>query len=139
MLANPYQTPTTQLAVQKQQPISLRGLFLFLIAWLYPLLLVGSLYGTWLVAWYSLGHRPRPSLDDPKSIGPAVDVCYPLFSLLLVGFPAALLFGLFYQLLAAGRPWPLKTFFALLTIGIWSMTIVFLRWDPWLVAEWYLD
>lgn len=41
---------------------------------LYPLLLLAFLHATWLTAWCVLGHRPRVSLDDPKHIGPIVDV-----------------------------------------------------------------
>jgi len=33
-----------------------------------PLLTLVTFYGEWLLAWYSLGHRPISSLDDPKSI-----------------------------------------------------------------------
>src|SRR4051812_2121677 len=33
-----------------------------------PLMVVGTLYGEWLLATWSLGHPPRPSLDDPKDI-----------------------------------------------------------------------
>jgi hypothetical protein len=33
-----------------------------------PFLVAASLYGEWLLAWWSLGHRPQPSLDDPKGI-----------------------------------------------------------------------
>ncbi len=39
---------------------------------LYPLLPFVFLYATWLTAWIVLGHRPRSSLDDPKSISPIV-------------------------------------------------------------------
>ena len=42
------------------------------VTWVYPCLLVTSLYGTWLVAWAVLGHQPVPSIDDPKYISPIV-------------------------------------------------------------------
>ena len=39
---------------------------------LYPFLILASFYATWLTAWWILGHRPRPSFDDPKLIGSVV-------------------------------------------------------------------
>jgi len=35
---------------------------------LYPLLVLASLSGEWLLARLALGHPPRPSADDPKQI-----------------------------------------------------------------------
>src|SRR4051812_3648070 len=66
---------------------------LLLSAWAYPLLLVAGFYGTWVIAWLVLGHPPRPSLDDPKSISAVVDVPYVATALLLLIMPLALLYG----------------------------------------------
>ena len=66
---------------------------------LYPLILVASLYATWFMAWAELGHRPVPSLDDPKSISRVVDVPYFASGALLVGMFAAL--GLHVAVLVA--------------------------------------
>src|SRR5438045_9525113 len=39
-----------------------------LAAILWPLVIAALLYGEWLLAWWFLGHRPVPSLDDPNQI-----------------------------------------------------------------------
>jgi hypothetical protein len=59
------------------------------VASLYPLLLVGSFYATWMTAWIVLGHRPRMSLDDPKYISPIVEVPFAATYLLMMGAPGA--------------------------------------------------
>ncbi len=40
---------------------------------LQPVVMLFYLYATWVTAWMVLGHCPRPSLDDPKHIGPVVE------------------------------------------------------------------
>jgi hypothetical protein len=47
---------------------------------LQPAVVLFYLYATWATAWCVLGHRPRPSLDDPKFISPIVDVPYDMFA-----------------------------------------------------------
>ncbi|MHC5539474.1 hypothetical protein ACYOEI_14750 [Singulisphaera rosea] len=56
----------------------------------FPLLLLITIYTTWGAAWYALGHPPRFSLDDPKSIGTLVDTPYMITGFLFVGFLPAL-------------------------------------------------
>jgi hypothetical protein len=73
--------------------IAARGRRLHTAAWvvsLYPVLLLTSLYATWLTAWCVLGHRPRSFLDDPKFISPLVEVPYVSTGMLMLGFPFAL-------------------------------------------------
>jgi hypothetical protein len=41
---------------------------------LYPVTIPVYLYLAWLTAWCVLGHRPRPYLDDPETLGPIVHV-----------------------------------------------------------------
>jgi len=56
-------------------------------AWVFagfPVVALTSVYVTWLTAWLALGHRPRPSLDDPKSIGLVVEINYMISLLLLI-------------------------------------------------------
>jgi hypothetical protein len=57
-------------------------------------LILASLYATWITAWGVLGHPPRPALDDPKSISPVVDVPLVATYLLLRGVPFALLLSI---------------------------------------------
>ena len=57
---------------------------------LYPLASVMLLYCQWSVAWHILGHRPQPSIEDPKNIGLVVSVLHFLNTLMLIGLlPAA--------------------------------------------------
>jgi hypothetical protein len=63
------------------------GLRLRTAAWvssLYPVFLISSAYATWFAAWAALGRRPQITLDDPKFIGPLVDV--PLYTGYLLMF-----------------------------------------------------
>ena len=111
-------------------------------AWSYPLALVLALYGTWGVAWCVLGQMPRPSLDDPTSISLIVSIPYYATGLLLVGFPAAVVFGLTLetaQLVIIRRPslrWGLRL---VAFVGLWIATIAFMRWDPLDVGTWFMD
>jgi hypothetical protein len=132
---NPYEAPFIEHTSDNRRLPNLLGL----LAWGYPLLLVSSFYSTWIIAWISLGHRPRPMRDDPKHIGIEVDIPYLISGLLLIGIPVAVLLGLALQLLVARRSRSQKLLWSLLLIVLWSLTIAFLRWDPWLVGEWYMD
>ena len=69
------------------------GRRLWVAAWvccLYPLLILCSLYATWFTAWAVLGHRPRSSMNDPKSISPIVRVPFDTTAFLIMGSPLAL-------------------------------------------------
>ena len=106
------------------------------------MVVVTAPYVTWLIAWGALGHRPRPSLDDPKSIGFVVDVSYAGAMLLLVTFPGAIVAGLAAivwhdrsresQVLATVAR-------ATLYIILWLAAIAFMRADPLDVGYWFMD
>ena len=51
---------------------------------IYPVLILSSLYATWLTAWCVLGHRPRAFTDDPDHLDPIVNMvrALPFFFLL---------------------------------------------------------
>src|SRR5204862_8268518 len=54
----------------------------------YPVALPLAFLCTWLAGRLMLGHWPRPSLDDPKSIGFLVDIPYTITGVLLMfGLP----------------------------------------------------
>ncbi len=63
------------------------------LVYIYPLLLVASFYGCWLVAYMTLGHPPRPSLDDPKSIGGVMNLVYIIPGVMLLGAPIMFFVG----------------------------------------------
>ena len=135
-MANPYESPTSKGPNRygnRSVPM------LDLAAWLYPAVLIGSFYATWLVAWFALGHMPRPSLDDPKSIGILVDIPYMLTGILLIAFPAAAIVGIAFQLYASNRTRPKRLIGSALLAARWVVAILILRWDPMLVTEWYMD
>ena len=133
-MPNPYESPqTTTPAVGRNWRVRGKHLaaFFFLA---YPVLLVASLYACWLLAWLALGHPPRPSLDDPGNIHPAVRVFYYIPGLMMVCFPMGMFGGISILARASGRFW-----LGLGLIGLWLAAFVLLRWDPLEVTQWYMD
>ena len=111
----------------------------------YPVLLVGTLYATWFVAWTILGHRPVPSLNDPASISVAVDVAGCAFLLLLIGGPLALgvhvVTGVVWLARSPGEKpvWRRGAAIAALAAGLWAAAYVLLAWDPGDAGVWFMD
>jgi hypothetical protein len=107
----------------------------------YPLLLLASLYGQWLLSWVVLGHRPQPSMDDPKYIDGASWMGY-ITTIAFIGLIPAGIMALvlnvvhiaYHRLSAMGV---LRR--ALLLFMLWGGAILLLRWDPGLVVYWWLD
>lgn len=108
----------------------------------YPGVLLLAFFATWLAGRISLGHWPRPSLDDPKSIGAWVDVPYTITGLLLVvGLPAFAIgvLGLLYRAYCdATRR---KSLLVVSGVSMVCMvaTILVLRRDPLGIVAWYMD
>lgn len=108
----------------------------------YPLVLLLAFLGTWLAGRASLGHWPRPSLDDPKSIGAWVDVPYTITGLLLVvGLPAFIIavLALLYRAYCDEALRRRLLLVSALSIACMVATILVLRWDPLGVVAWYAD
>ena len=147
VMANPYESPSGETqkscespAARTQNLLTARAIWwLAFFASLYPALLIAAFYGTWLIASLILGHMPRPSLDDPKSIGLAVDIPYLFTAMLLLGFPVAAVLGVAIQLSVAHRSWLRRLLRCAVLVAVWASTILFLQWDPLLVVEWYFD
>lgn len=105
----------------------------------FPLLLLGSIYGSWFLAWVVLGHAPRPSLDDPKE---TLGVIY-LASVLVVaiapfGFTAG--FCCAANLVLEGGRWRFNQLsLPLAFICFWAGSIFLLRSDPWNAVNWWMD
>lgn len=98
---NPYASPTAANSLP-DTPLKLH--WVGWLTWGYPAFLVTALYGTWITAWCVLGAMPRPSIDDPKYIGFAVDIPYAITGLLMIGFPVAAIGGCALQFVAHARP-----------------------------------
>lgn len=108
----------------------------------FPFVLPIALYSTWVAARLSLGHWPRPSLDDPKHIGPWVDIPYVITRLLLiVGLPifAVVVIALVYR--AFRDESRRKNLLLTATASVLFMIagISFLAWDPFGVGDWFMD
>jgi hypothetical protein len=69
-------------------PLRERLWLLFAVA--SPLLFAGAVLIAWVAAWLALGHPPRPSLDDPKSIGTPVRIAVGMTYFFLVLVPAGI-------------------------------------------------
>jgi hypothetical protein len=107
----------------------------------YPLFMLGSLYGQWLLSWYMLGHRPLPSMDDPKFIDGA-SWMGPLTGVAILGFfpvgCAAIVLNVLY--IVRARLDGARLFYRILAlVMLWPGTLFVLRFDPARVILWWLD
>ena len=108
----------------------------------FPFALPLAVYLTWLTGRFTLGYWPRPSLDDPKLIGAWVSILHTLTTvLLMVGFPVyaviilKLLLRAFRDCSRRNRLLLFSGFSCACMVG----TVLFLKWDPLTVAEWFMD
>src|SRR5206468_4279206 len=103
-----------------------------------PAVVLFYLYATWVTAWCVLGHCPRPSLDDPKSISHVVDVPYGMFAFsifsgcVICACTGTLLSAVCYARQSYIRPLLLLPF-------AWMTGYLVLAWDPLGVLYWYMD
>jgi hypothetical protein len=107
----------------------------------YPLLVLGAFHLTWIIAWCVLGHPPRPMRDDPKNIHALFFILYVIPGLLLALSPGVLLIAIGGEIIDGGRRG--QGLFSLLRLGlvllVCGAAVVYLRWDPLRVVEWYMD
>ena len=137
---NPYQPPAIPNSADTTDDVYARpATWMVTAAWCYPLLVIGSLYGTWMIATLMLGRRPIPFLDDPTDIALVVDIAYFLTGVILVAFPPVQVTGVCAQLFAWHLSWLRRLFGAVSLAGVFVATVVFLRWDPLQVSLWYMD
>jgi hypothetical protein len=111
------------------------------VAIAYPLLPLAALYAEWLLAWYVLGHPPRPHLDDPKYIAGS-SWMHPFFGLAYIGITPMFLVCLglnahyaFTRQLRWQDLVPRVSAFVLLWVG----ALALLAWDPGRVLYWWFD
>ncbi len=150
--ANPYQTPNTaQVLVDadaasppRSRLVTCSRVSIWLLAFLYPVWLLGSFYVTWMIAWVQLGHRPRPMLDDPKSVGGILDIAYYVPGILVMLMPVLAPIGLAASFFCPittrrGRRHVLGAAFAILYVVLCAIVLLTLRSDPGRVVEWWFD
>jgi hypothetical protein len=107
----------------------------------YPLLLLGSLYGQWLLSWWVIGHRPQPMVDDPKWIDGANEMMLVTFCAMMGFVPAglgALALNVWYVVRRRLRGSPLLVRIIVIAV-LWLGTVVLLLCDPASVLEWWFD
>jgi hypothetical protein len=105
---------------------------------LQPAVVLFYLYATWATAWCVLGHCPRPSLDDPKSISPVVEVPYVMFAFsLFFGWVICACTGLLLSAICYARRSNIRPLLALLFA--WLTGYFALILDPLGVLYWYMD
>lgn len=108
----------------------------------YPVVLPLAFMVTWLAGRISLGHWPRPSLDDPKFIGGWVDLPYAVTGCLVVAGLPAFLGAVAGMLVMAVRDMiRRKRWLVESAVSISGMTIAvsLLRWDPFGIVACYFD
>jgi hypothetical protein len=130
---------------------------------IYPVLILASLYATWLTAWCVVGQPPQQSGIGPKSISPVVDVPLAATYWLIGGVPFVLLLFAPLAMTAADvarnpsarENQALKEFLQRVTAPIswgvfswapipwgvffWLSVFVILLFDPLGVSVWFID
>jgi hypothetical protein len=125
-------------------PRSLRHPCLLLA--MYPILTAVCCYGTWIVAASFIGHWPKPSIDDPKSINFAVDLMsavalalaliMPL--VLFVNVAALIIEGIFRIRSQRHLVWGWLDLIVI-SVVCWFAGFIALRIDPPHVVNWLMD
>lgn len=109
--------------------MKVRGTFV-LIAWGPAYYL--SCYLCWLAAWYTLGHRPRSGLDDPKRIEGFWMWTYDLSALILVlGLPLAYICALVSLIRTPGP----STAFGRLRLPEWGLAALVAVCAAWFAVD----
>lgn len=141
---NPYEASSID---DRQEKGEAGGGRILAIAWglafFYPATAVASVYFCWALAAVSLGHRPRPSVDDPKDIGGAMEVFYSIALLLVVLLPPMSVGGLAWAILCPIRSLRERRFGRLM-IATANAFMFYCVWklvklDPGRVFEWFFD
>lgn len=110
----------------------------------YPFVLLMSFYATWIAGRLTLGHWPRPSLDDPKSIGGLVGVPYGLtvvlLSLGLFVFAFLVIATICEAMMSEDRDLRKRALTVSLKAVIFMVAVIGLSLlDPFGVSAWFMD
>lgn len=129
-----YAHPTARRPNKALSRVAFLSLFL-------PPLVLALLYGEWILATWSLGHVPRPYLDDPKDIAGS-NWMHIVTALAIVGaMPAALLaFVLNVVEIGINRPTVTRGASRIIVVIVsWVALFALFRWDPGAVLYWWFD
>ncbi len=111
------------------------------VSLIWPAIVAVLLYGEWLLATWSLGHVPRPSMDDPADV--AGSGWMHIFTMLAVlGAVPAAVTALVLNTIAVElhKPTVLRGLFRLVAVMMsWAVLVVLVRWDPGAVLLWWID
>lgn len=144
-MPNPYQpnefnAPNGELPQNNTSPFPRPLEFLFAWgAWIYALIFVACYNGIWLLAYFELGHAPRPMLDDPTSLNTVGDGGAGFVVVMLIEAPVIVLGGILSQFLVLRRTFGKRLLFAGLTLCLWFGLVFLLRIDNRDIIEWLFD
>jgi hypothetical protein len=141
---NPYEASSVDDPGHEDESAGIRvGAFGWSLVFFYPVIATFSVYFYWIVAWFLLGHRPRPSVDDPKEVGWAMGYVYNIVLIMVVLLPPMSVSGLALAILCPIRSLRKRRFGrvmivvanALLAFSVWKLGTL----DPGQVFEWFID
>ncbi len=107
----------------------------------YPVIFLAVLHGQWLLSWAVLGHMPRVSIDDPQDIDGASwmqSVTLVAMCGVLPVAACALVLNV-WHVADARRGWAAMLGRVVALAAFLFAAFACMRWDPWRVAEWWID
>lgn len=127
--------------MRKYGPKGVLG-WLIRVGVVYPWGWLASVYVVWLIAWAALGRRPRPLLDDPKTLSDWVNVPHTISVwLLMLAVPmlgTALAATLTLAFSRAMKWGVALAWLAVLQLS-WLLAVLTARFDPGHVIAWFVD
>jgi hypothetical protein len=107
----------------------------------WPVLVIALLYGEWLLATWSLGHIPRPSIDDPKGVaGSSWMHILTLIAIFGAVPAAALALVLNATVISICRLTVLRGLLRIAAVMLsWAVLWALFRLDPGAVLFWWFD
>ena len=147
--SNPYRPtvppPAPPPSHSTDRPIALHlwKLTLWLAAYSCPVIVAGCFYMSWFVAWIVLGHKPRPMVDDPKSIGGLMDIAYIGSMVAFLSAPILAPIGFIASFVCPfpsfGKQRMRCAILVAVYLGICVTILLTIKADPGRVIEWWLD
>jgi hypothetical protein len=133
-------------ASRKARRLGRWGFVALVICWVYPWLPLAAFYATWVAAWIALGHRPHPSLDDPKGISSIVYVFYVIAGSSLMSMPMGMLVGVSVGIVLTvrlefmhAREHARTALAIFMLVASYVVAFALFVWDPLRVVYWFMD